>query len=267
MRDGTTTTTRAAAATTRVGGDDVDVATTNTNTRSSGAGTPDDPVVIHDDEDENENENGAHSRGGGDGTPAVAGGRGSESRSPLSPSLSYTSSCFLALSLMIACPLLLASPALWKMFLEIVVDDVGGDRSGGGEGGDDDTTTSGPAVDAGLKNLVVLAALAHAVMVIAAHRMFRDIFSGSGGGGGGGGGMAGWNGGGIWSYPGNHRGGTSSRRGRGRKLTVSEIADIGASSFFFLISLGFFVVVTISRSRDIEISSLGLLSPLCFIPI
>jgi hypothetical protein len=262
MRDGSTT--RYGTTTAARGRDDDDATTT---TRASGAGTPDDPVVIHDDENENEHVNGIRSRGGGATSASAAGGRGSESQSSSSSSsssssLRSTSSSFLALSLMIAyVPLFLASPVLWNMFLEGITgsvvdindDDVRENGNGGGEG----DTTKGAFVDTGFVHLVVLAMLAHTVMAMAAYRVLRDVLLDGGGGAGG-------NGGGIWSYPGNNRG-TTSRRSRGRKLTVTEIADIGG--FYFSLPRSFVVCVVIVASRILrDCSSFGIHSSLSTLP-
>jgi len=61
--------------------------------------------------------------------------------------------------------------------------------------------------DSGVIQITVLAIIAHSMMAIAAYRVLRDVLDGEG----------------VAPYPGNQRGG---RRRRGRKLTVSEIADV-----------------------------------------
>lgn len=66
--------------------------------------------------------------------------------------------------------------------------------------------------DPGMVQVSVLAVAAHSVMAIAAYRVLRDVLDS----------------GGVGQYPGNNRQG--GRRRRMRKLTVSEIADIGTSS-------------------------------------
>ncbi|KAL3811166.1 hypothetical protein ACHAXA_001381 [Cyclostephanos tholiformis] len=203
--------------------------------RTSGAGTADDPVVIDDDDDDHDHDHdgnnvnagaiGGRSRGVGAPNSADGVRTDAQSSSSSSSSSSLLSSPSLALALVIAyVPLFISSPLLWNMFLEGITGGGGGGggdspRVGGrgidgvvdidddGEGGDDGRAI----VDSGFVHLVVLAILAHTVMAMAAHRVLRDVlFDGRSG---------------IWAYPGNRRGGGIAR-GRGRKLTVTEIADI-----------------------------------------
>ena len=63
--------------------------------------------------------------------------------------------------------------------------------------------------DSGFIQISALAVAAHSVMIIAAYRVLRDVLDS----------------GGVGGYPGNNRQG--GRRRRWRKLTVSEISDIG----------------------------------------
>ena len=213
------------------GGRRVDGATGRTGAASSASrtssGTASDPVVIDDDDD------------GGGGRGGVGGARGAASAEANAPGV-YSPA--LALTLMTAyVPLVIASPILWNVLrgfksaaaaaaAAVAVgvdgdeDDGRGVSGGGGEGGavaidDDDrddggtTTFAAPRADSGFATLVVLAMLAHSAMAMAAYRVLRDVLGG----------------GNVLVYPGNRReGGTAGRRGgRGRKLTVSEIADVG----------------------------------------
>ncbi|KAL3797487.1 hypothetical protein ACHAW5_010096 [Stephanodiscus triporus] len=131
--------------------------------------------------------------GDGDGVRAHASAATGSNPSLFSPAL--------ALTLITAyVPLIIASPLLWNAMREGLAGRGDGDGARGGG-----TTTF---ADSGFVHLVVLAMIAHAAMTIAGYRVLRDVL---------GSGIAG-------VYPGNRRGG--GRRGRGRKLTVTEIADI-----------------------------------------
>lgn len=93
------------------------------------------------------------------------------------------------LALGFALPLIMSSPLVWNLVQSRGVMEV--------------------FTDSGFVQISVLAVAAHSVMAIAAYRVLRDVLES----------------GGVGPYPGNNRQG--GRRRLWRKLTVSEIADIG----------------------------------------
>ena len=95
------------------------------------------------------------------------------------------------LALGFALPLIMSSPLVWNLVQNKGVMEI--------------------FTDSGFVQISVLAVAAHSVMAIAAYRVLRDVLDS----------------GGVGQYPGNNRQG--DRRRLWRKLTVSEIADIGMS--------------------------------------
>ena len=93
------------------------------------------------------------------------------------------------LALGFALPLIMSFPLVWNLLLS--------------------KGFAGLFSDSGFVQVSTLAVAAHSVMAIAAYRVLRDVLDS----------------GGVGQYPGNNRQG--GRRRRMRKLTVSEIADIG----------------------------------------